>query len=198
MDLTTPTTELEAVNLALAVIGELPVDDLRLADTNADVKMALQLLRAITRKLQLKGWKFNTDTNRMLYRDPDLTIPLPAGAVRCVPSDRAFNQDGVDLTIRAQKLWNRTTHSFVWDRDLACDVVYLFPFEDLPEAARNFISEKLGQKFQASTVGSETLHAFTEADLSEAATVLADFELEDLKLNFLNGSQSVVGIWGDR
>lgn len=193
MNPTTPTTELEAVNLALSVIGELPVDDLRLADTNADVKMALMLLRSGTRTLTLRGWKFNTDTARTLYRDPDLSIPLPANAVRCIPNEDA-GQD-VDLTIRGQRLWNRKTHSFSWDLDLICDVTYLLPFGDLPEPARDYLSQKISQRFQARALGSPTLDSFTREDLEDAKSVLMDFELDDGDYNFLTGSKSVAGAW---
>lgn len=191
----TPTTELEAVNLVMSVIGVLPVDDLRLADTDADVRMALQLLRSGTRALLLRGWKFNTEENVPLYRDPDGTIPLPANCVRCTKAEAAMDQGDVDLVIRGQRLYDRKARSLVWTRDLRCDLTLLLTFEELPEPARNFLTEKVGQKFQARVVGSETLDAFTREDIAEAAVVLSDYELEDGNYNFLTGSADVAFAW---
>jgi len=193
MNSTTPTTELEAVNLMLSVIGELPVDDLRLAETNADVKMALQLLRSATRALQVKGWQFNTNLAVTMDPMPDGTIRLPVNAVRCVPADDVV-QD-VRFSIRGQRLWNVKTNSFTWDTSVVADVTVLLPFDDLPEPVRYYLAEKAGQRFQSRTVGSETLYAFTREDLVDAAVVLADYELDAGDWNFLTGSSDVAGIW---
>ena len=193
MNSTTPTTELEAVNLMLSVIGELPVDDLRLAETNADVKMALQLLRSATRALQVKGWQFNTNLAVTMDPMPDGTIRLPVNAVRCVPADDVV-QD-VRFSIRGQRLWNVKTNSFIWDTSVVADVTVLLPFDDLPEPVRYYLAEKAGQRFQSRTVGSETLYAFTREDLVDAAVVLADYELDAGDWNFLTGSSDVAGIW---
>lgn len=193
MNSTTPTTELEAVNLMLSVIGELPVDDLRLAETNADVKMALQLLRSATRALQVKGWQFNTNLAVTLDPMPDGTIRLPTNAVRCVPADDVA-QD-VRFVIRGQKLWDQKSNTFTWTQSVVADVTILLPYEELPEPARFYIAEKAGQRFQARSVGSETLAAFTREDLQDAAVVLADYELDAGDWNFLTGNSSVSGIW---
>ncbi|MDP3869926.1 hypothetical protein [Phenylobacterium sp.] len=186
----TPTTELEAVNGIISVIGELPIDDLRIADTNADVKLALQLLRGGTRSLQIRGWKFNTDEGVTLYRDPDGTIPLPTNCVRCV-----ISEPGIDMTVRGQRIYNRTTHGYVWTQDLVCDLTSLLAFDELPEAVRSFLTEKIGQKFQARAIGSPVLDSFTREDIEEAAVTLSEFELDDGQYNFLTGSSSVTSAW---
>jgi hypothetical protein len=57
------TTELEAVNAMLAAVGEQPLPsgtDLS-TSTQADVAMALNILRNVTREVQSMGWKFNTE-----------------------------------------------------------------------------------------------------------------------------------------
>ncbi len=56
----TPTTELEAVNAMLAAIGEAPISALEGA-TQADVQIALALLRMTTREVQSWGWRWNLD-----------------------------------------------------------------------------------------------------------------------------------------
>jgi len=53
-------TELEAVNSMLAAIGEAPVSTLTGA-TQADVQMAINILRDVTREVQSWGWRFNTE-----------------------------------------------------------------------------------------------------------------------------------------
>lgn len=55
-----PTTELEAVNAMLAIIGEAPVTVLAGA-TQADVVTAIAILRERTREVLSMGWRFNTE-----------------------------------------------------------------------------------------------------------------------------------------
>ena len=194
MDATTPTTELQAVNGMLALIGEMPVDDLSLAATNADVQMALFILRMVTRSVQTKGWQFNTELARTLYRGPSGEIALPFNAVRCSkPEDRQLQQD-VNFTIRGSKLYNLKTNSFLWDVDVVCDLTVLLPFADLPEPARNYISEKAAQRFQDRKLGSQTIRSFTAEDMADATNALSDFELDDGRYNFL-ASPDVADVW---
>ncbi len=54
------TTELEAVNGMLSAIGEAPISDVDAA-TQADVEMAVNILRDTCREIQSLGWKFNTE-----------------------------------------------------------------------------------------------------------------------------------------
>lgn len=196
MSPTTPTTELEAVNSILQVIGEQPVADLSLADTNADVNAALALLRNATRALLVKGWQFNVDQAVTLYRSPAGEIVLPTNVVRCTKADSCTTQDEINFSIRAQKLWDRTKNTFIWDQDLICDLTLLFPFEDLPEAARYYLAEKAGQRFQTRQLGSGTLYQFSQEDLADAKDTLQDYELDAGRYNFLTGSYDVAGIWG--
>lgn len=195
MEPLTPTTELEAVNAILSVIGELPLRDLTQTDGNADATMALQALRLATKIVQGRGWQFNTDLNFLLYREPDGTILVPANAVRVAKADGRWDQDAIAFTERARKLWDRANNTFVWALDIYCDITRLFDFADLPEAARAYILEKATKKFQARDLGSQTLDAFTQADIADAMVVLAEYDLDTDRHNFLTGSQSVQGIW---
>src|ERR1043166_1428635 len=55
-----PTTELEAINSMLSAIGEQPIAAVDTA-TQADVQMAVNILRDVTREVQSIGWRFNTE-----------------------------------------------------------------------------------------------------------------------------------------
>jgi hypothetical protein len=195
MDATSPTTELQAVNIMLSLIGEMEIDDLSLAASNADVQMALFILRSATRTVQTKGWQFNTETGRTLYRGPNSEIALPSNAVRCSkPEDPQLQQEDVRFTIRGQRLFNQTTNSFVWDVDVVADLTLLLPFEELPEPARNYIAEKAAQRFQDRKLGSTTLRSFTADDMADASVALMDYELDDGVYNLLV-HPSTAAIW---
>lgn len=58
-----PTTEVDAVNVLLSVIGESPLlaaTDLSAA-TASDVVMGINMLKEASRNVQMEGWRFNTE-----------------------------------------------------------------------------------------------------------------------------------------
>lgn len=196
-DYTTPTTPLQAVNEIISQIGELPISDLAVEETSADVKAALLLFRSANRTTQVKGWQFNTDLDVTLTREPDGTISVPADAVKVSKAKIAEDtQYDVAFAIRGAQLYNRTTNSFAWDTDLRVDLIRLLPFESLPEAARHFIVVKSGRQFQARFQGSQLADGFSQEDLYEATVALSEYEVEQGRVNFLTGSSSVTSIWG--
>jgi Tail tubular protein len=74
-----PTTEIEAVNAMMSVLGEQPIgtDDAALdaaveAGSPVDVILAVNILRAQAREVQTLGWKFNTENGYQL--SPDGTL----------------------------------------------------------------------------------------------------------------------------
>lgn len=195
IDPTKVTTELDAVNIMLSVTtGAVNITDLNEAAENSDVEAALFLLRTTTRALMTKGWQWNTDVDVTLYRGLDGTVTLPPGVVKVTP---APGQD-LSFAIRGSRLYNRRTRSYTWDVDPICTTVTLLPFEEMPEPARQYVTIAAARQFQARTVGSETLHGFTQIDEAAALVTLQEWEAEAGNYNILTGSQSVAGAWSIR
>lgn len=112
-----PTTEIEAINLMLASIGEaqLPLATDLSAATQADVELAINTLRDTTREVQRKGWKFNTEgglevapTGTVAWEDTDgvtttlNVFKLPSGILKWSQTLCSENGD-LDLTERLSK-----------------------------------------------------------------------------------------------
>jgi hypothetical protein len=181
------TTELEAVNVMLAAIGEAPVSDLE-ATTQADVRMALDALRSTMREVLSQRWRFNTEFGFTL---------MPAGIVEygttpynvfTVPADlasfelsRVPEQRDFDIIVRPSRLYAPGTRVF-YDRlngrdglalsSLKIDPVWFLGFTDCPEAARRYIVVRAARRFQQSTVGSTDLDGFTSEDEAKALEAL--------------------------
>lgn len=187
----TATTELEAVNAMLAVVGETPLDsntDLATA-TSADVLMAIQVLRNIARDVLAMGWKFNTEfgfeiapTAQFAWVDTaGVTTPLniftpPSKMIAFTPTLIPTQQGTrhVDSEIRPSRKYSVGTLVF-YDRKRSRDgfpadlhpflyinPVWLFDFEKLPESARRYITLRAAREFSQDSVGSDTLSAFAQ------------------------------------
>ncbi len=164
-------TELEAVNVMLSVIGESPVNTLTGAST-VDVIQAKAILNQVSREVQSVGWHFNSEKNYPLVPDINGEIKLAANMVR-VDADQ-FPE--LDVVQRGLRLYSRTNHSFEFDRTIRAEIIFLLPFEELPQAARQFIVIRAARIFQDRMVGSETLHGFSALDEQKALADLKEAE----------------------
>ena len=64
----TATTELEAVNVMLAAIGEAPINSLT-GTLPVDARIAQTTLNETNKDVQSEGWHFNTEIDVVLTRD---------------------------------------------------------------------------------------------------------------------------------
>jgi hypothetical protein len=169
----TPTSELEAINTILSVIGESPISSLSDISSVADAVTAQSILSEVSRQVQTKGWHFNTEKDFELSPEAfSKEITIPTNALRV---DTSGDSRETDVVQRGNRLYNRVTHTFQFDNSLKCEIVVLLPFEDLPQAARHYVTIKAARVFQSRTVGSDALYQFTSLDERDA--------LLDLKRN---------------
>jgi hypothetical protein len=189
-----PTTELDAVNLLLFIIGESPLASLDPVTAPAAVTSygdAIRMLRREARALQMKGWSFNTDLCVTL-------TPAPNGYVIPPTNTLSMRFVGADLNgslaFRKGYVWDRREQTFVLQRNVQADLIRLWPFEQLPEEARHFVMIRAARKFQDGWLGDDSLHRFEERD---ELTAWADFlsrEAEDNAYNVNRDSPSAARV----
>lgn len=169
----TLTTKLEAVNTMLSVIGDSPVNSLTTG--LVDARLAESILDATSREVQAKGWHFNRETKFRIAPTLDGELILPAN---CLKVDGVTQDRDIDLVQRGTRLYNRRNHTYKVGKTVEVDMVVLLGFEELPEAARNFITIRASRIFQNRTVGSDTLNGFEAADEQAALIELQDHEAD--------------------
>jgi len=163
-----PTTALDAVNDMLRSIGQGQVNSLD-AHEGVDAGNAISALITTSREVQERGWYFNTDYDYPLVPDVNGAIALPPNMVQFEP-EKCWDH----VTERDRKLYDRDKHTFVFDASTTIRgrVVWLFEFEQLPQAARTYIHRKAGRMFQVGAVGSDLLYQFTREMEEEALAAL--------------------------
>jgi hypothetical protein len=184
----TPTSELEAVNTILAVIGESPISSLQEGAAVADAVLAQTTLSEVSRQVQTKGWHFNTDKGIKLLPSVGGNIIIPSN---CLRVDSVADSFGIDVAHRGNRLYNRTTHTYTFDGEITVDMVVLLPFDELPQAARHYITVKAARVFQARTVGSDALFQFSSVDERDALLDLKRAEGVNGDYNILTGNPTV-------
>lgn len=165
-----PQTELDAVNRMLWSIGAQPVNSLS-GVLPLDPAGARQVLHDTSRAVQTQGWWFNKECGWELARDVNNRFPIPATALQIDPTDRYH--DFVERSLSGTRyLYDRENHSFEAadiTSPMKVDVVWFFPFNELPEVARQYISVRAARTFQAGRVQSEILYQFEASEEQEAS-----------------------------
>ena len=170
-------TELDAVNVMLMSIGQAPVNTLTVPGIK-DVSFAQLTLHNTSRNVQTRGWWFNRESDFPLAVEAATGhILFPANTLSCDPMDR-----NRDLVERGRKFYDKDNHTFLFtgEQPLKCDVVWFLTFDELPQAARNYIATRAARLFQANNVGSQILYQFTkeEEQMAEVEIKRADLRAD--------------------
>jgi len=185
------TTELDAVNVLLHTIGEQPVSSLDSAGLT-DVAIAKTVLAEQNRRIQAKGWDFNTDLNYALALDLNSMAIKPTNALRIDTTD------GSPLVERKGKLWDRSKNTFVLANAPKVNIVRYFAFEEIPESARYYITLKAARVFQKRILGDDSVEVFTEKDEFEAKADFMDSEQSSAGRNMLKEAELFGMVRGGR
>ncbi len=185
---TVPVSELEAVNMLLAAVGEAAVSSLETA-TTVDVTQAKNLISNINREVQQKGWHFNTEWDVILSLDSDSRIPLGTTILSIYSPSKL-------TTIRGREgspfLYDLSNNTFTWTASVNDAVtITLLDFEDIPQTARQYITTKAARIFQEEIIGQVSAEAVNRQEEVEAYADLLDDEGERSGFNVGYGTRDM-------
>ncbi len=186
------TTELEAINIMMAAIGESPINALT-DPLPVDARLAQQTLAEINKKVQMEGWSFNTEIDVTLSRDGSKHINLANSILRVDPN--IHQHPTIDAIQRTLKLYDRLNNRYEFDEDLICTVVYFRAFTEIPEPARYYITIKAARVFVDRLVGDQGLRTYTEQDEIRARAILMETDLANGDHNLLRGDPSLTSVF---
>ena len=173
-------SELDAVNTIIGTIGESPVNTLENL-TDVDAINALSILRNVNRQEQARGWSFNTISHYILNVDKDTkTIPWS--------EDYLFIKDnrGHKLIKAGDYVKDLSCNSTTFTESLDVEAILYVPYENMPEAMRNYIVAKACYIFQSRYFGDDTLLKVTQMQMQETWQHLQEYEISNNDFNMLN------------
>jgi len=185
-------TELEAINQMLAAVGQAPVTSIDLDDqdlpTNPDVAMARETLQQASREVQAEGWTFNKEYHYLMTRteqdNGEMHIIIPSSMMQCDLSMHEYYNRNKDSVRRNGKLYDRTAHTFNWEQDVYCDVMWYFAWEELPIPIQEYIVNKASATFSLRIVGDSNLYQFLTAKALECRTYALEYETQQGDFTF--------------
>jgi len=167
------TTELEAVNICLGVIGEQRVSAIP-EDGISKAIIARDLIYEISRQEQSKGLECNKDVNWELAVADD-EIAVPATAISVDPHYLCDNK----YVERNSKLYDRVDQTFTITSSVYVDIIWFLAWTVLPEHVRRYITIKAARVFQKRYLSDDSSHKFSEQDELEAKN---EFERKELNI----------------
>jgi hypothetical protein len=179
------TTLLEAVNVCLENIGEQPIDNLE-NEQIQDARVAQRTILEVHKEGQTKGWSWNSEFNYPFERDTkDGVIKVPESVVGFSVNRYAYNGR---FQLRGVRVYDLLKRTFLIDLDtLEADVIFLLPWDSVPEAFNRWATIRAARIFSDRTLGSDALFKYTSKDEADAQAELERIELEQEQPNMLSG-----------
>lgn len=191
MTSTTLQTELEAVNVMLTAAGEAPVASL-VATGIYPLTQAKQILTETSRVVQSRGWHFNTLYEYPLVRNGSGNIVLPDNTLEVRVEDAKHTPH--TPVLRGVRLFDSKARTYVFPRDFVGTVVELLAWDDLPQAARHYITIRAARTMQGRNTVPDSVYRYTMEDEADALQALSDLETTGGNFNMLSDSLSVSNI----
>ena len=175
---------LEAVNEIISSVGSPPINSLSNI-TNVDGIDALRMLNKTSRRIQSTGWEWNRQDSVTFL--PDTTtgkIAYPNDIIKAVATNRLIRKDGYFFDLDANT--DRFTSSIT-----ITELVREIAFNDLPEAARDYITAVTTRDFQRIKVGSvEADQAIAQRE-AEALVRLNALEIDMGQFNLYENNETI-------
>jgi hypothetical protein len=178
----TPLTPLDAVNEILSAIGEAPVDTIE-DSGNIDVNNAYRILKSVNRQVQIDGYTFNTISSYPLI--PDRFTKEIAWDSTLL---RVSTTEGNFLRNRGGLVYDVTNNTDKFDGQIEVEAIVLVPFEELPEAFREYITIKSARLFATRYLGDELAMNALMQEEQIAKIAVFNYELDLEKPSMANNT----------
>lgn len=169
---------LDMINDSLLSIGEIPLvdgTDISTLQLGTDAETAKRIIQDTMIEVQARGWYFNTDYNFTLVPDSNKFITMPPNALK---ADFGATSDRHRYTVKGGKVYDNKEQTFIIEKKLEADVIWLVDYNELPPEAYTYISLRAARKFQQKVLGSTEVAQFTMLDEQDALIHLQNLHLQ--------------------
>lgn len=170
---------LAAVNELLASIGEEPLENLESTPPSANT--ARTVLEGVSRDFQEEGFWFNREESYVLTPDANGFIFLPANVL-------SLTADEATIVERGDRIYDRENQTFVFTGPLSFTVILHLPWDELPSAARRYVTAMSIEKFVDGFPGANAVTEARARNLQRAKVAFERAVIRNEGLNLLNNS----------
>lgn len=178
---------LDAVNLCLRYIGEMPVPsavDIDSLDELHEARIIRNELLTTSRELQTKGWWFNREPWEFIPNSVDskITVPVPVLTIKGT---------GANYVIRGGNLYDVEGNTFIFNNKVECLVIWELTFEELPQSFAQLVAYTTAMNVQSFLRGDTAADQRLRQKVSEAYLVVQKEDLAYNQYNLIAGTRLV-------
>jgi hypothetical protein len=176
-------TTLDAINQMLACIGEAPVTTIDAG--NPEIDTAILTLNQVTREVQQERWRFNRESNYPITPDSNGNINVPPNVLFISQNQENLRDRLYDLVERQGKLYDKQSHSFIFRETVTVNIVWAFPFEELPFPFQSYVTARASRIFASRSQGSTEVVRLIAADEERLRGACISYDTDFSELNML-------------
>lgn len=178
---------LDAVNLCLRYIGEMPVPssvDIDSLDELHEARIIRNELLTTSRELQTRGWWFNREPWEFIPNSVDskITVPVPVLTIKGT---------GANYVIRGGNLYDVEGNTFIFNDKVECLVIWELTFEELPQSFAQLVAYTTAMDVQSFLRGDTAADQRLRQKVSEAYLVVQKEDLAYNQYNLIAGTRLV-------
>ena len=174
-------TELSSVNSILGSIGQAPISRIYkgkgedLQYINPEIAFIHQILMEVDTDVQNEGWVWNTEYDYELIPDNNQEIKLPDDIWRMdVSEGQVFRTS--DVVRRNGKLYDKLHHTYKFETSHHFDIVWKFPYEDLPSVFKRYITLRASGRAATQLVTNPQLVQLLGTQEAQARAACMEYE----------------------
>jgi len=145
---------------------------------NPEISFIYNLLTEVNKDIQNEGWIFNIE--RHVKKTPETDtgyISIPNNVLRYDLHDNLTHKTQ-DLVRRNGRLYDMVDHTDVFTDDVYLDIVYLWPFTDLPNVFKRYITYRASVRAATQLVSNPQLVQLLQAQEVYARANCMEYECQ--------------------
>ncbi len=181
-------SELDAVNSILMSVGESPVNTL--TTQSPEVAIAQTTLRQVVREVLAEGWVFNTEYEVEFQPDSNDQVIL-SDSILQIDINRYKHYDNYDVIRKGNKLYDRYSKkdTFADEAIVYCDVIWMYSYEDIPQAFKDYITTKACRLAVTRMVNDPESTAILKEDEIIARANAIEYDTKQADYNMFNSTR---------
>lgn len=173
--------ELDCINEMLATMGEAPLN--QLDEDHPYVAAGRRFLASTNRKVQARGWWFNSERLTMI---PDPTSKFIYVPEDVISAESARNLCAYRYTQRGRRLYDVTNGTFEITEDtVPVDIIREVPFDEIPPTAQDAIGQNAVLRFQKNYDADAQKTQEQTQDAADAMIILKAEHTRQMKTNLI-------------
>lgn len=173
--------ELDVINEMLATMGEAPLN--QLDEDHPYVAAGRRFLASTNRKVQARGWWFNTEWLSMV---PDATSNFVYIPEDIISAEGIRNLCAYRYTQRGRRLYDVTNGTFeITENPVAIQIIREIPFDEVPPTAQDAIGQNAVLRFQKNYDADPQKTREQTQDAADAMIILKSEHTRQMKTNLI-------------